>query len=367
MLHGRANGALGRSDLVAQGPELLGLALVHGDGGILHQPGFEGALQQGLGAVCQRCRTGGIGAQFDQHVPCVPAGQRSPRSGQVVQHGLQRMARHDFETFQQVSCQPFGMEQQGAGIAHMAKACPQHGAVGQRGQQAQGGPGDDAQGAFRADQQLLEVETAVVLLERHQCIENGTIGQDSLKAQNLRSHRSVAQHLRAAGIGRDQPADRGRTLAAQRERKAQAAGLDGLMQGLQDDASLAGRLTGIGINAGDPVHSSQRKDDGATALVRRRPSGHSRIAALRHDRNAMRGAQPDQRGNLCRRGWRGHAKRPPGIATAPIGQPGFNEIRVQRKAARAEQIDRRGGKGFGVGHVVIHEGAHASADPALQR
>ena len=68
-------------------------------------------------------------------------------------------------------------------------------------------------------------------------------------SQHLRAHRTVAQDLRAPGIGRNQPADRGRALAAQGEGEAQAVGLCRLVQALQDDTRFANHRAGLGIEA----------------------------------------------------------------------------------------------------------------------
>ena len=66
--------------------------------------------------------------------------------------------------------------------------------------ETQCGGRNNSKSPFRTDQQLFEIETAIVFLERDEVRENGTIRQHTLQAENLRTHGTVAQDLRAPGI-----------------------------------------------------------------------------------------------------------------------------------------------------------------------
>ena len=162
------------------------------------------------------------------------------------------------------------------------------------GNQPQRRGGDDAQRAFRADQQLLQIEAAVVLLERGQRGIDAAVGQHRFQPQHQRPHRAVAQHLSAAGIGRDQPADRRRALAAQRQRKAQACGSRRLVQVLQDHPRLAGDLAAPRHRARGSRSSAAAK---AAAPARchpasRRPTCRCCRPAARSARHGGRRAAP---------------------------------------------------------------------------
>jgi hypothetical protein len=61
--------------------------------------------------------------------------------------------------------------------------------------------GDDAEGAFGADEQVLEVVAGVVLAQAAQAVPDLAAGQHDLEAQRQVARVAVAQHLRAAGIG----------------------------------------------------------------------------------------------------------------------------------------------------------------------
>ena len=75
---------------------------------------------------------------------------------------------------------------------------------------------------FGPDQQLVEAIAAIVLLEPGQAVMDRSVGQHRLDPLDQRAHRAEAQHLRAPGVGRDQPADRRAALRAQRQRKARS-------------------------------------------------------------------------------------------------------------------------------------------------
>jgi hypothetical protein len=178
------------------------------------------------------------------------------------------------------------------------QAGPDHLPLGNRRNQLQRRGGDDPQRALRTDQQLLEVEAAVVLLQRGQRREHRPVGEHRLDPEHQRAHRAVAQHLVAAGIGRNQPADGRRTLAAQRQRKAQALRGGGLVQALEHHPCLADRLPRRHVERADPVQPPQGKQQGPAAGIGRGATRHAAVATLRHHRHPVAGAQADQRRQL---------------------------------------------------------------------
>jgi hypothetical protein len=164
--------------------------------------------------------------------------------------------------------------------------------------QLQAGGGDDAKRAFGADQQVREIVAAIVLLERRKPLIEAAIGEHRLDPLDEAAHRAEAQHLGAAGVGRDESADRCRSPGAQGERETAAGGGGGIMQLGKDHACLAHRDIGGGVEGADAVHPPQGKDQGVARLVRRRPADHRRVAALRHQRHALRRAKRDQLGHI---------------------------------------------------------------------
>jgi len=168
------------------------------------------------------------------------------------------------------------------------------------------------------------------------------VGQHRLEPEHLRAHRAVAQHLRPASVGGNEPADGRRTLAAERERKAHLRGFSSVMKVLEDHTGLAHDHACFSIKPADSVHPPKRQHDGSAACIRRRAACHAAIAALRHDRHAMHGAQLDQCGDFGSRGGRGEGEGAPGVAPSPVGQPGAHPIRIGRQPAWAEQLGSLG-------------------------
>ena len=68
--------------------------------------------------------------------------------------------------------------------------------------------GHDAERAFGADEELLQVVAGVVLAQRRQLVEHAPVRQHDLEAEHERAHHAVAQHRRAAGVRRDDAAER---------------------------------------------------------------------------------------------------------------------------------------------------------------
>ena len=111
-------------------------------------------------------------------------------------------------------------------IAASARLHPDPGdrALAHRRHQLEARRGDDAERPFGADQQLAQIVAAIVLLERGQPLEQAAVGQHRFEPKDERPHGPEAQHLGAAGIGRDQAADRRRAARAQGEREAAPLG-----------------------------------------------------------------------------------------------------------------------------------------------
>ena len=146
----------------------------------------------------------------------------------------------------------------------------------------------------------------------------------------------MAQHLRAARIGRDQPADGGRSAPAQCQREAQGPLRGRIVQRLQDDACLAHDLASILVPQAEGIHPPQRQQQRRVARIRGCAAGHAAVAALGHDRHAMPGAERDKRGDLGSIGRRGEGDRLAAIASAPIGQPRLHQLGIAGQAALAQ-------------------------------
>ena len=154
------------------------------------------------------------------------------------------------------------------------------------------------------------------------------IRQHRLDALDQRAHRPVAQHLCTAGIGRDEAANRRGPFRTQAERKTSTDRLRRVMQRRENDARLAHRKIGIGIEPANLVHGAQRQDERAAVRRRSRAADHRAIPALRHDRHAMLIGDAHHRGDLLRRAGSQDSDGITMKLAAPILQPGHDQIAI---------------------------------------
>ena len=110
--------------------------------------------------------------------------------------------------------------------------------VGNRGHQPEVSRRDDAESTFSTSNQLGQIITAIVFLERGQTIINTAVGQHRLNPEHKLTHRAEAQHLRAACIGRDQSADSCRPFGAKRQRETHSCPICGIVKRFKDQSRL---------------------------------------------------------------------------------------------------------------------------------
>src|SRR3546814_13638080 len=82
-------------------------------------------------------------------------------------------------------------------------------------------PGDDAERAFRANEQLLQIIAGVILDHLVQRRNHPAIGEHGLDAEHLFAHHAIADDAHAAGVGRGIAAELARTAPAKIERKGE--------------------------------------------------------------------------------------------------------------------------------------------------
>ena len=218
---------------------------------------------------------------------------------------------------------------------------PGDGARADRRDQPQARRGDDAERAFGADQQLLEVVAAIVLLERASAPRTALpSGSTASMPEHQRAHRAEAQHLGAAGIGRDQAADRRRALGAERQREAPPGRAAPPRAGRRGSRRpRRPRLAGSASSERIRFIRRSESSSASPAGVRRRAADHRGVAALRHQRHAglRRRARTISADLLaCRR--REHRRGRAAIAAAPVGQPRRELVGVAGEALRPEQV-----------------------------
>jgi hypothetical protein len=104
----------------------------------------------------------------------------------------------------------------GAWVADRGKGCRKS---AQFRKELQARCGDDAKGAFRAEEQRLDVIAGVVLAQRPERGEDASIGKRHLQSQHELAHHSVTHHVDAAGVGGEVAAQLTGSLRAETQGK----------------------------------------------------------------------------------------------------------------------------------------------------
>jgi hypothetical protein len=212
------------------------------------------------------------------------------------------------------------------------------------GHQFEAGGSDDPERALGANQQLVDARPAIVLLEAGEAIVDTAVRKHGLKPLDQASHGAEAQYLGAAGVGRDEAADRRRALGAERQRKTQAVPGRRLVELLENDPGLGHRAPGRWVEAADPVHPAEREDQGRAVGRRGRAADHRGVAALGHQRHAELAGEAHRLGHLGGGRQLEDCGAVAGPAAAPVGQPrrDFGRVGEHRALAEAggERVDQ---------------------------
>ncbi len=127
--------------------------------------------------------------------------------GVELDHGFDARAQHQLERGDaaggavggEVEQVDRGLRRRHAGKGGLDRARPRH--------QAQHRRGNDAERAFRADEQVLEVVAGIVLLQLVEIVQHAAVGQHDFEAERMRARDAVGDRRGAAGIGRKIAAD----------------------------------------------------------------------------------------------------------------------------------------------------------------
>jgi hypothetical protein len=185
---------------------------------------------------------------------------------------------------------------------------------------------DHAKRALGANEQVLEVVAGIVLAQSAQALPHLAAGQNDFEAKRQLACIAVAQHLGAAGIGRQVAAERGAALGGEAQREEPTLRGGSLLHRLQQAAGLRGQRVVGGVDRTNTIHPTQADDDVAAGRRGRRATHEARIAALRHDRCARRRARAYRRCNLGRRGRQYDCGCAADIASSPVGQVGGHVV-----------------------------------------
>ena len=146
--------------------------------------------------------------------------------------------------------------------------------------------GDNRERALAADEQRGQVVAGVVLDEPRQPPQHAPVGQHRLEAGDPGAHRAVAQHLRAAGVRRDHPADRRRVAGGEVDAEREPGPAQRGRQRRRRHAGADRDLRRDGVHRPDLAEPRERQHH--LAAARHLPADEPGVPALRHDGGARR-------------------------------------------------------------------------------
>ena len=196
---------------------------------------------------------------------------------------------------------------------------------------------------------MLQVIARVVLADAAQPVPHPAVGSDDLEPQHQIAGVAVAQHLNAAGVGREIPADLTCPLGGERQREQEPGGLGLVLDILEDTAGLDrhGRVDGV-----DLAHRIHAAHVDQHAALGDRPAAQARIAALGGDGHAVFGADGDDLGDFFRIGGAQHQRAFAVVVIALLRQVGGHVGGCLVPALVAHGVFQRGAHGFGKrGHM----------------
>ncbi len=213
-------------------------------------------------------------------------GERIAAAGAVLHDELDALPGHDLEARDVVAgallrqTQEFeaGFRRGHADKRGFDRARPRH--------QAQHRRGDDAERAFRADEQVFQIVAGIVLFQLVEIVEHAAVGQHHFETERVRAGDAIRQRSGAAGIGGEIAADGAGAFGRQQLRIEPVGRGGGFARALQGDAGLAGDRVRGRIDFADAVEPVERQHD--LVVVRDLPADQAGIAALRHDRRFRR-------------------------------------------------------------------------------
>ena len=169
---------------------------------------------------------------------------------------------------------------------------------------------DDPQGAFRADEEALQIEARDVLANRTADRDDLTGRQDRFQPRDPRAGDAVLERVRAAGVGRYVPADLGLLGRAGIRREEEAAFTNDAAELRSPETCLDPDAPEERLERAHAREPLQRDDD--AAVQRDRSGSEAGSSSPRDDRDTVLVAPGDDLGDLL-----GSLRHDDGVRAAP--------------------------------------------------
>ena len=153
-------------------------------------------------------------------------------------------------------------------------------------------PGDHAQRAFGATEQLAQLVAGIVLLHRAEPFHTSPSAVTT-SSPSTRSCAYPIAEVAAPGIGSNQPAYARAAFGAEMQRKDQAVRLQRVMKRSEHGASLDENRSAFKVGLADRRHAGKRQDH-RVRPVRDGAAAKAGVSALRHDGQIQLSAETDK-------------------------------------------------------------------------
>lgn len=324
-LVGDAFGGDGLGVALPVGPEAVPTGAVGGEqDGIRVGEGGEGGGERGRGV-------GGAGA-FDEQI-AGPWGREGWREPGVAADELEAFGEEDLRGFEAGDGGPDGADDlEGGGEAGEAEEGDR--AEGALGHQAEAGAGDNRERALAAGEEAREIVAGVVLEEPGQAADDGSVGEDSLDANEVVAHGAEADDADAPGVGGDHAADGGAGTGSEVDSDIPAVWTHGVLQLLEGDAGADGHLTGDGVQVLDGVEAAEAEHE--FSAPGHAAANEAGVASLGHHGEACLAAEAEDGRDLLGSGGSGDGGCRGREAAGPVGLEGGAGVGVLEQVRRAD-------------------------------
>ena len=204
--------------------------------------------------------------------------------------------------------------------------------------QGHDGTGDDAQCALGAHEQVAQVVAGVVFAKSTQAIPNLPIGGDHLDAQAQGPRIAIAQHRRAACIGRQVAANGGRAPCGQIEREGEPHLVGLFLHRLHGDTGIDGDGLVVLVSGPNAGHARQVQDDLSAGVIGGGATGESCVAPLGYQGDFVRVGQAHQLGDLLGAAGKDHCSRLAKKLLPPVIGVGGKALCIGEDCAITEQL-----------------------------
>ena len=259
----------------------------------------------------------------------------------MAQHELHPDARHDLERRQSGSGVLQGAGKKFRCGIERVQARHAGDPLGDLGEQAQHGGGDDAERSLRADDEVLEVVARIVLAQGFQPVPHKPAGEHDFESEGKLPRAAIGEHGHPAGIGGEHAADLGASLGGEAQGEQPAGAGRDLLSLRQRKPRFHNHGVGGEVDVAHPIEPFERDHHLVSALERNLAADEAGIAALRHDRGPRLVGDLKDRRDLPGLSGLEHERRLAAIAVAPFHEIGRHRRLVADGVLRPHDADER--------------------------